>query len=106
VAEGLGLQISIPLSVHFRFWYPDVSVYLQLPTKWVSMWFNQCFSFMHISVLPECMRTTCMPDALETGVADDYELPWRCWEPNPDPLQEQQVPLTAAPSPPALFFCF
>lgn len=29
--------------------------------------------------------------SLETGVTDGCKIPQRCWEPNTDPLQEQQV---------------
>lgn len=32
-------------------------------------------------------------------VTDVYELPCGCWEPNPGPLQDQPVLLTAEPSP-------
>ena len=26
-----------------------------------------------------------------TGVIDGHDLPWGCWELNPDPLEEQRV---------------
>jgi hypothetical protein len=51
------------------------------------------------------MCTTCVPGALrpeegigssETKVSDSYELLGGCLEPNPGPLQEQQVLLTRA----------
>lgn len=35
--------------------------------------------------------------SLRTGVTEGCELLWRCWEPNPGPLQEQRVPLTTKP---------
>lgn len=34
----------------------------------------------------------------ETGITDGHELSRACWEPNPGPQQEQQVPLTSGPS--------
>ena len=34
----------------------------------------------------------------EIGVTDGCELPCRCWESNPSPLQKQQVLLTAEPT--------
>lgn len=34
----------------------------------------------------------CMPvGSLGTRVINNYELPYECWELNPDPLQEQQI---------------
>ena len=34
----------------------------------------------------------------ETGFTDGREPPYGSWEPNPSPIQEQQVLLTAKPS--------
>jgi hypothetical protein len=39
----------------------------------------------------------------ETGVGGGCKPPCGCWEPNPGPLQEQQVFLTADPQPLCLF---
>lgn len=39
-----------------------------------------------------------------TGITEDYELPCGCWNPNLDPLQEQQRILTTEPSTQILFF--
>lgn len=36
--------------------------------------------------------------SLETGVVDSYEQPYRLWEFNPGPLEDQLVPLTIEPS--------
>ena len=36
------------------------------------------------------------------GVSDSCELPYRCWELNPGPLEEQPVPLITEPCPEAL----
>lgn len=50
--------------------------------------------------MPAYMQTTCMPVPmevrkghlpLELGIMDGYELPYRCWEQGPSPLQEQHV---------------
>lgn len=39
-----------------------------------------------------------------TGITEDYELLCDCWDPNLDPLQEQQMILTSEPSTQVLFF--
>ena len=39
-----------------------------------------------------------MSDSPGTGIKDGSQLPCGCWGPNPGPLQEQSVLLTARPS--------
>jgi hypothetical protein len=41
-----------------------------------------------------------------TGIADSCELPYRCWELNLGPLEEQPVHLTAKLSPQPQNYCF
>jgi hypothetical protein len=69
-----------------------------------------------MDVLPACMymnhtHSWCLWKSEEGSVAygsvtDDCEPPYRCWELNPGPLQEQQVLLAAEPSlqPHSFFF--
>ena len=57
-----------------------------------------CFIFIFISCeFVFCLRV-CLYESvgfLGAGVIDSYELPCRCWELNPDHLEEQAVLLTA-----------
>lgn len=50
-----------------------------------------------------CMQCSWKPEegirSPATGVPGGRVLPWGCWEPSLSPLQEQQVPLAAHPSP-------
>lgn len=50
--------------------------------------------YVHMCV---CMCTTYISSP-RTGVADACRPLWGCGESNPDPLQEQRVPLNAEPS--------
>lgn len=66
--------------------------------------------FKHMDVSPACIHVHhklawCQLRSEEgarypgTGVTDGYELPNRCWELDPSPLQEQPALLTAEPAP-------
>lgn len=72
------------------------------------------FNCMHLSVLLEYINMHCIcfwfPWRWEEGigtpgtlVTDGCELPFRCWELNPGPWWEHQVPLTSEPSLQPLF---
>lgn len=59
---------------------------------------------MCMDVLPVCMSVHWCPRKPESvgspraRVTDDCELPYWCWELNPDPLEKQSVLLIAEPS--------
>jgi hypothetical protein len=62
------------------------------PSKAIDLWFI-CMPVFYLHVcLCEDVRSH------ETGVPDSCELPCRCWELNPSPLEEQSVLLTTMPS--------
>lgn len=46
----------------------------------------KCIYVHHICAVPKQTRRH-----IRTIVVGSYKPPCRCWEPNPDPLEEQQV---------------
>lgn len=67
--------------------------------------FKNCIFKKKWFILPLCALVFCLHMCLceegvrspGTGIVDSYELPWRCWELMPSPLEEQQVLLAAEP---------
>jgi hypothetical protein len=58
-------------------------------------------NYLSVLYIHGCFACMCLCEGVRTpgiGIIDCYELPCRCWELNPDPLQEQPVLLTTDPS--------
>lgn len=62
---------------------------------------------MLLTLSDACGSQNRVSEASVLELRDGYVLPYRCWEPNPDPMQEQQVLLNneASLKPQTLFLC-
>lgn len=65
-------------------------------------YFMRMLFCLNVCACTKCIQCPQRPEegfgSSETGIADGYLLPRRCWEPNPGLLQEQPMCLMAEPS--------
>jgi len=97
------LSLSLPRQVSVRYWsgvkcpFFKVKINLVCTIDLLAYMYvcYMCIQCAHVCLVPREVRRGCRAS---WNITDSSEPPCGCWEPNVDPLQEQQALLAAEPS--------